>query len=160
MFVRRLLNLSAGLGTDVVGCGWARHTVTATNSTQVVISNSADNSTFTLAAIGGTQKVTPASTATYTVTATGAGGTATARTTVTIATPGAASPTVTITANPATITQGSSATLTGNLYGDSHWRRRYGDSPDHNYRSNAGQQPHGHNHSQSCHNLAGKFLHS
>lgn len=87
-------------------------TVTAANATQVVISDSADINTYTLAATGGTQKVTPTSTTTYTATATGAGGTATAKTTVTLTTTGANSPTVTISASPATIAMGSSATLT------------------------------------------------
>jgi len=58
--------------------------VTATNATQVVISDSADSNTETLAATGGTQTVTPSATTTYTATATGAGGTTTAQTIVTV----------------------------------------------------------------------------
>jgi len=87
-------------------------TVTATNATQVVISDSTDSTTYTLAATGGTQKVTPTAATTYTATATGAGGTATAKTTITVTSPNANSPTVTITASPSTISAGSSATLT------------------------------------------------
>ena len=87
-------------------------TVTAANATQVVISDNIDGNTYTLAASGGTQKVTPSATTTYTATASGAGGTATAKATISISTSTANSPTVTIAASPATVTQGSSATLT------------------------------------------------
>jgi len=90
--------------------GSATLTVVATNATQTVISDNLDSVTYTLPATGGTQKVTPTATTTYTATATGTGGMATAQTTVTITT--APSPTVTITAIPASITQGTSATLT------------------------------------------------
>lgn len=48
-------------------------TVTASSATQVVISDNIDNSTMALAATGGTQKVTPATTTSYTATATGPG---------------------------------------------------------------------------------------
>jgi phospholipase C len=58
-------------------------TVTATNATAVTISGS-DNSAYTLAALGGTQAVTPSATTTYTATATGAAGNATAAATVTV----------------------------------------------------------------------------
>ena len=58
-------------------------TVTATNATAVAISGS-DNSAYTLAAVGGTQAVTPSATTTYTATATGAAGNATAAATVTV----------------------------------------------------------------------------
>ena len=60
-------------------------TVTATNATQVTISGS-DGSSYTLAATGGTQSVSPTSTTTYTATATGSGGTATATVSVTVGT--------------------------------------------------------------------------
>ena len=83
-------------------------TVTASNASQVAISDNTDSSTYTLAAAGGTQKVTPGATTTYTATATGTGGTATAQTVITVA----PLPTVTITANPTTIAQGSASTLT------------------------------------------------
>ncbi len=86
-------------------------TVTASNATQVVISDNLDNSAMALAATGGTQRVSPASTTTYTATATGPGGTTTAQAVVTV-TPSAVAPTVTITANPTSITQGGSSTLT------------------------------------------------
>jgi phospholipase C len=86
-------------------------TVTATNATQVIISNNVDSTTYTLAATGGTQVVTPAATTTYTATASGDGGKVTAQAVVTVtATVGA--PTVTISASPGTITAGSSSTLT------------------------------------------------
>ena len=84
-------------------------TVTATNATQVTITGS-DGSTDALQATGGTDVVSPTATTTYTATATGAGGTATAKATVTVAT--AAMPTVTIVANPTSITSGNSSTLT------------------------------------------------
>src|ERR1700686_3413259 len=86
-------------------------TVTASNATQVVISDTSDSNTYTLAASGGTQKVTPTSTTTYTATATGAGGTVTAKVTITV-TAVSGVPTVAIVANPAAITQGNSSTLT------------------------------------------------
>lgn len=63
-------------------------TVTAANATQVAITDNTDSNTFTLAATGGTQSVTPAATTTYTATATGQGGKATAQTTVTVGPPG------------------------------------------------------------------------
>jgi phospholipase C len=85
-------------------------TVTASNATTVVISNNLNSTTYSLAATGGTQAVTPATTITYTATATGLGGTATAHAIVTVTAP--APPTVTIAANPATIVQGNSSTLT------------------------------------------------
>jgi phospholipase C len=86
-------------------------TVTASNATTVVISNNIDSATFTLAATGGTQAVSPTATTTYTATATGTGGTSTAQTMVTVTTSTAA-PTVTIVASPTSIGQGSSSTLT------------------------------------------------
>src|SRR5580704_5892984 len=54
-------------------------TVTASNATQVVISDNIDSTTFTLTGNGGAKSVTPTTTTTYTATATGAGGTATAQ---------------------------------------------------------------------------------
>jgi phospholipase C len=59
-------------------------TVTATNATQVVISDNLDSNTFMLGPTGGTQVVTPAATEIYTATVTGAGGSATAQTTVSV----------------------------------------------------------------------------
>jgi phospholipase C len=84
-------------------------TITATNATQVTV-NGSDGSTYSLAANGGTEAVTPTVTTTYTATATGAGGTATASTTVTLIVNLA--PTVTITASPTSITSGATSTLT------------------------------------------------
>ncbi len=83
--------------------------VMAANATQVTVTGS-DGSTYTLQSSGGTQAVTPAATTTYTATATGAGGKATATATVTVVPP--AAPTVSITANPTSITAGNSSTLT------------------------------------------------
>ncbi len=85
-------------------------TVTASNATQVTVTGS-DSSSYTLAATGGTQSVSPASTTTYTATATGTGGTVTATATVTVSA-AVSAPTVTITANPSTIASGSTSTLT------------------------------------------------
>jgi phospholipase C len=104
------VSLAANPNTVTAGTP-ATLTVTASNATQVVISDDTDNTTFMLAGTGGTQAVTPAATTTYTATATGPGGTASAKASVTVsATVGI--PTVTIAATPATITQGSSSTLT------------------------------------------------
>ena len=85
-------------------------TATASNATQVVISDNLDTTTYTLGATGGTQAVTPTATITYTATATGAGGTATAQATVTVT--AAVAPTVTIVASPMTVTSGGTSTLT------------------------------------------------
>ncbi len=85
-------------------------TISATNATQVTVTGSNDSS-YTINASGGTQKVSPAATTTYTVTAVGAGGTVTAETVVTVNS-AAAAPTVAISANPSTIASGSSSTLT------------------------------------------------
>jgi phospholipase C len=95
--------------TSIAAGGSSTLTVTASNATQVVISDNLDSKTYTLAGTGGTQAVTPAATTTYTATATGAGGTATAQAIVTVA---AAAPTVTMTANPTSIAVGTSSTLT------------------------------------------------
>jgi len=84
--------------------------VTATNATKVVITGS-DGSTYALSTAGGTQTVKPAETATYTATASNNDGTATATAVVTVST-AANTPTVTITADPASITAGSSSILT------------------------------------------------
>ena len=71
--------------TSIPPAGSSTLTVTATNATGVTVTGS-DNSSYTLAATGGTQAVTPTATTTYTATATGAGGTATATATVTVET--------------------------------------------------------------------------
>ena len=60
-------------------------TVTATNATQVTVTDSLDTNVINLAATGGTQTVSPAATVTYTATATGANNqTAQATATVTV----------------------------------------------------------------------------
>jgi phospholipase C len=83
--------------------------VTATNATQVTITGT-DGSTYNLAANGGTQAVSPTATTTYTATATGNGKQATASTTVMVIP--VIAPTVSIVANPGTISAGDSSVLT------------------------------------------------
>jgi phospholipase C len=85
--------------------------VAATNATTVTVTGT-DGSSYTLQANGGSQAVTPAVSTTYTVTATGAGGKATATATVTVTPAAPPAPTVSIVANPASITTGASSTLT------------------------------------------------
>jgi phospholipase C len=97
------MSISAGASSTL--------TVTAANATTVKVTGS-DGSSYNLSATGGTQAVTPAATTTYTAAATGAGGNASAVTTVTVVPGLPAAPTVTITANPTTITAGSASTLT------------------------------------------------
>jgi phospholipase C len=84
-------------------------TVSAANATQVTVTGT-DGSSYTLQPTGGTQSVSPTATTTYTATATGAGGTISATATVTVQ-PNLP-PTVSITANPASVTAGSSSVLT------------------------------------------------
>ena len=97
--------------TTIVQGSSSTLSVTATNATQVVISDNVDSNKYTLAGTGGTQVVAPSTTTTYTATATGAGGTATAQAVITVS-PSPVAPTVTMAANPTTIVQGSSSTLT------------------------------------------------
>jgi phospholipase C len=97
--------------TTITQGGSSTLTVTASNASQVVISDNVDSIKFTLAGTGGTQIVMPGPTTTYTATATGAGGTATAQAIITV-TPSPSAPTVTVTANPTSIMQGGSSTLT------------------------------------------------
>jgi phospholipase C len=97
--------------TSMAAGGSSTLTVTATNATTVAVTGS-DGSSYNLAAAGGTQAVKPAATTTYTATATGAGGNATATATVTVTAVPPAAPTVTIAANPTTITAGSNSVLT------------------------------------------------
>ena len=82
-------------------------TVTASNATQVIVTGT-DASTYSLPVNGGTQSVKPILTTTYTALAIGAGGQISASVTVSVIPP----PTVSITANPASIVSGSSSTLT------------------------------------------------
>jgi len=84
-------------------------TVAATNATSVVVTGS-DNSSYTLSPSGGTQSVSPTATTTYTATASNGSATATATATVTVSPP--ANATVSIVADPTTITAGNSSTLT------------------------------------------------
>jgi phospholipase C len=86
-------------------------TVAASNALSVTMSGS-DGSSYTLAVSGGTQTVTPAATATYTATANGAANSVTAAATVTVAAAPPAPPTVTLSADPASITAGGSSVLT------------------------------------------------
>ena len=69
--------------TSVISGNSSTLTVTATNATQVTVAGT-DGSSYTLQPSGGTQSVSPTTTATYTATASGAGGQATANTTVTV----------------------------------------------------------------------------
>jgi phospholipase C len=83
-------------------------TITAAHATEVMVAGS-DGSTYTLKSNGGIQAVTPAATTTYTVTASGPGGKASVAAIVTVA-PNPP-PSVTMIADPATITSGNSSTL-------------------------------------------------
>lgn len=83
-------------------------TITATEAATLTITGS-DGSSYKLGIDGGIEAVKPTATTTYTAVATNAKGSATATATVTIS---AALPTVSITANPASITSGASSTLT------------------------------------------------
>jgi|CZKL01.1.fsa_nt_gi phospholipase C len=86
-------------------------TVAATNATSVVVTGT-DGSSYKLAASGGTQSVSPASTAIYTATVTGAGGTVTATATVVVTPAGPPPvPTVKISAAPTSIVAGATSTL-------------------------------------------------
>jgi phospholipase C len=85
-------------------------TLTTSNALSVTLSGS-DGTNYTMAATGGTQVVTPATTTTYTATVTAVAGQVSAQATISVA--GAPTPpTVGISANPTSITPGSSSTLT------------------------------------------------
>ena len=84
-------------------------TVAATNATEVTVAGT-DGTTHTLQQNGGTESVTPKATTTYTAVAKGTGGSVSATTTVTIVAPPA--PVVTISFNPASISEGSSSSMT------------------------------------------------
>jgi len=87
-------------------------TVTATNATAVTVAGS-DGSSYKLQPSGGTQAVSPSATTTYTASVSGAGGKASAVAIVTVtAAPPPGMPSVAISANPTSITAGSSTTLT------------------------------------------------
>jgi phospholipase C len=83
-------------------------TVTETNAGSIRVTGS-NGTSYSLPYSGGTITVTPSSTTTYTATATNGSGSATAKTTITVV---AAAPTVSMTADSSTITNGSSSTLT------------------------------------------------
>ena len=83
-------------------------TIVATDAVTLAITGS-DGSSYKLGTEGGIQAVKPAATTTYTAVATNAKGSTTATATVTVS---ATQPTVSITANPASITSGASSTLT------------------------------------------------
>ncbi len=86
-------------------------TVSATNALSIQISGS-DGSSYKLSASGGTQAVSPTTTTSYTATATGSTGNATATATVTVNAASNPPPTVTLSANPLSISAGSSSILT------------------------------------------------
>lgn len=83
-------------------------TVTAVNATQVTIAGS-DGSSYTLSSTGGAQAVSPSATTVYTAIATGGG--VSVKATAKIIVTANPAPTVTITANPPSISYGSSSTL-------------------------------------------------
>lgn len=85
-------------------------TVVATNSNQVTVTGS-DGSSYNLPPAGGTQSVSPTQDTTYTANATGAGGSSSASVTLKV-NASAGAPTVTIVADPSTVTQGNASTLT------------------------------------------------
>lgn len=90
-------------------------TVAASNATQVVLTDNIGDPPYTFsAATGGTDVVTPKTTATYTATATGANGqTATNTVTVTVTTP-PPNPTVTLSVTPNAALTGAPITLSWN----------------------------------------------
>lgn len=95
--------------TSIATGGSSTLTVTATNATQVTITGT-DGSSYTLQPSGGAQTVSPIATTIYIANATGAGGKISASATVTVLPPMA--PTISIVANPTSITSGNSALLT------------------------------------------------
>ena len=86
-------------------------TITATNATSVTLTGS-DGASYVLAASGGTQAVSPATTTTYTATATSSGGSTKAVATVTVTTPTQVAPQVSVSASPGSIVSGNTAVLT------------------------------------------------
>ena len=82
--------------------------VSATAAASIMVTGS-DGSSYAMTGSGGMQTVSPAVTTTYTAVASGPGGKVTASALITVAAPGA--PTVNITATPASVIKGSSATL-------------------------------------------------
>ncbi|BBB31845.1 hypothetical protein TTHT_0221 [Thermotomaculum hydrothermale] len=83
-----------------------------TNATSVTIKDGNGSTVYSGSSVDGSTTVSPTSTTTYTLTATGDGGTATASVTVTVNSAPAPAPTVdSFTADPTTITEGESSTL-------------------------------------------------
>ena len=85
--------------------------VTASNASTVTVTGS-DGSSYKLSANGGMQSVSPATTTTYTAVASQGTASASASATVTVTSPVTPAPTVSIAANPTSITAGSSSILT------------------------------------------------
>jgi phospholipase C len=113
-------------------------TVTAVHATTVTVTGS-DGKSYLLKSDGGLQAVTPAATTTYTATATGPGGKASKAATVTV-TPNPP-PSVTIVANPTTITSGNSSTLTVTATNATQVKIAGTDSTSYNLQSDGGSQP-------------------
>jgi phospholipase C len=86
-------------------------TVTAANATQVALTGS-DGSKYGLPASGGSEAVSPSATTTYTAIASGVAGSVSATAVVTVASSSTVAPTVTLTADPTSIREGGSSTLT------------------------------------------------
>ncbi len=85
---------------------------TTTNATSVTVTDGNGTTVYSGTAVDGSTTVSPTATTTYTLTATGDGGTATASVTVTVNPATVPAPTVdSFTANPTTITEGQSSTL-------------------------------------------------
>lgn len=96
---------------SITAGGAATLNVTAANATQVVVTGS-NGTRRVLPGTGGTLSVHPTATTTFTATATGPGGSASAQAVVTVTAVVVPAPTVSITANPASITAGGSSILT------------------------------------------------
>ena len=104
------VSISANPTTIAAGAA-STLSVSAANASKVTITGS-DGSSYTMPEAGGTQSVNPTATTTYTASVAGPGGSATATSTVTVSSSGAGTPKITIAANPASITAGSSSILT------------------------------------------------
>ena len=104
------VTLSANPSTVSLGASSVL-TATALNATSATLTGS-DGSTYSISQSGGTQTVTPTVTTTYTFTASGMSGLSTTAKTIVTVGPAAAAPTVTVSANPASIAAGTSSVLT------------------------------------------------
>jgi hypothetical protein len=113
-----LFRLTSGTGASIPMLNLSASPTSITAGDSSTLSWSSTNTTSCTAtdawsgtkATSGMQRVSPASTSTYTLTCTGAGGSASRSVTVTVTTN--AAPTVSLSASPASITSGSSSTLT------------------------------------------------